>query len=417
MKYLVSPLIWIQRLLLHISYLWHRITTSRENREKYDWVVGATEVASMVRQIASAIPKSYSVTLAKNPFYSTGYDFAAHGTRLSQFLVRNLYGPILLGKLSVQAKGFVYVAANGFLNRSLDERRWEFRFLKRRGRKIAVYWCGSEIRSPKLMKELEAQLGLPNIFTYVSQYQASYDTENHEAVLKRRAEAGNELADVMFDAPTDQRSYLEGHREPFFLFMPKATFETDFGRFRNLRRPIIVHAASNPIIKGTQLVRAAIAQLKEENYEFEYVELIGVDHEKVLDQLRVSHIALNQFFGFTTAVFGAEALAAGCVVLSSADETIEKSLAPGHNKVSFVTRHWQIHDHLKQLLDNPKTIEPLARAGQEWAQRFVSIEGAGQLLQEILDSVLEGTYDKAQRALLSNEEIYGVKTARGGEPA
>ena len=167
---------------------------------------------------------------------------------------------------------------------------------------------------------------------------------------------------------------------------------------------MVTHASSSPIIKGTQLVRAAVAKLESEGYDFEYVELIGVGNTEVAAQLARTHIALNQFFGFTTAVFGAEALAARCALLSSADGTIETSLPPGANDVVLVTKHWQVYDNLKSLLDHPERIEPLATAGQAWARRFSSAEGTGPVLVGILDSVLDGTYRKEDRALLTNEQ-------------
>jgi hypothetical protein len=170
---------------------------------------------------------------------------------------------------------------------------------------------------------------------------------------------------------------------------------------------VVAHSSSSPIIKGTQLVRSAIAQLRAEGYDFEYLELIGVANTEVLAALSKAHIVLNHFYGFTTGVFALEAMGSHCAVLSSTDETIERMLPPGANSAVMVTKYNQVHDNLKKLLDEPSRIRPLADRGHDWALRYTSSVHAGHLLTTVLDSVLAGTYDEAERAKLSVAELWG----------
>ena len=403
--------------MLVCSYWFYRLMTPRAKRDSIDWVVGAVETASMIHQIADALESAKSVNLTSSLYYRFRYDYdhdhdhdqLTSAGRRFVFLRMTVLRPILLGRLMNLTRGFIYVAQSGFMFDGFDAREFEFKFLKSKGRKLGIYWCGSEIRSPKLMSELEQSMGQPNVFSYITQIAPEFGAEAHERILQKRAHVGNLYADVMFDCPTDQKSYLAGHREPFFYYMPPELFDDNLHKFDDLSRIVVTHASTSPIIKGTQLVRAAVAKLREGGYDFEYVELIGLGHDEVMKQLKRTHVALNQFFGFTTAVFGVEAMAARCAVLSSADETIETSLPPGANQATFVTKHWQVYDNLKSLLDHPERIEPLADAGQAWARRFASAEGAGALLKGILDSVLDGSYDKNARTLLTNAQIYGVE--------
>ncbi len=409
MNRLLPVIAIVQRLNLVLGYWWHRVFLPRHRHGAIDWVVGADEVASLVHQIRQALPSSYSVCFRPAAIYDLDYDNQPKpGTSQTTMARRKLLlAPFILGRLMVEARGFIYVGPTGFLHEGLDQRGFEFRFLKKHGLKLATYWCGSEIRSPRKMRELEEELGLPNVFTYIGLIAPGYLSESHERMLERRAHVANRYADVQFDFPTDQRSYLEGHREPFFYYMPEDRFETDASKFADLSRLVVTHATTSPIIKGTQLVRAAVARLREEGYDFEYTEFVRGDHGMLLEQLRRTHIALNQFYGFTTAVFGIEAMAARCAVLSSADETIETLLPPGNNTVSVVTKHWQVYDHLKALLDHPERIEALATSAQHWVRRYASTESAGRLLHGILDTVLDGSYDPEARARLPIAEVYG----------
>jgi hypothetical protein len=198
-------------------------------------------------------------------------------------------------------------------------------------------------------------------------------------------------ASAMFSNSVDHLSYLTVGTEPFLYFVDDET-PANLDKFDDVSRPILVHATTAPSIKGTPLVRAAIARLRDEGYTFEYVELLGVPNATVKHELQRAHIALNQFYGFSPAVFGAEALAAGCVVMMSSDEHVETDLPAGSNECWVVTKHHEVYLHLKRLLDDPSLLAPIARRGREWAERNAMRRGAGSTLNRVLDAVLDGTY-------------------------
>ena len=384
----------VQRLILVISYFLHGLEPWRSRRARISWVVGPDECASMVLQIAAAIPGSYSVSFVEEVAYSgRGYDLRLRSKPGTSWRWRErvLVGPAVLGKLMRQADGFIYVGASGFLLDDLDQREFEFSFLKRHSLPIVCYWCGSDIRSTKRMHHLEAETGLPNISTYIGLTDAGFESEHFDELRKRVAAVADRHANAMFSNTVDHLGYLTTATEPFLYFLGEESFPTN-SRFDDVSRPVVVHATSSPIIKGTQLVRAAIAKLRTEGYDFEYSELIGVPNATVRSELARAHIALNQFYGFSPAVFGAEALAAGCVVMMSSDETIESDLPAGSNEAWVVTKHYNVYERLKSLLDEPQRLAQIAQRGQEWARAHASRAGAGATLQKVLDAVLDGTY-------------------------
>ncbi len=382
-----------QRAALIVSYHVNRLRRGSLRRRSISWVVGPDECASMVIQISGAIPGSYSVAFTQEAAYAAGYDHRLRfppGSRWST-LERLLTGPVLLGRLMNQADGFIYVGASGFLEAEFDDREFEFRFLSRHGLPIVCYWCGSDIRSTVRMHELERQTGMPNISTYIGQNGRIFESEEWDQLKRRIATVSSRYASAMFSNTVDHLSYLTMGTEPFLYFLPDEPVANP-DRFDDPERIVIVHATTSPTIKGTPLVRAAIAQLREEGYDFEYVELIGVPNETVRRELGRAHIALNQFYGFSPAVFGAEALAAGCVVMMSCDETVETDLPAGSNECWVVTKHHQVYTNLKKLLDHPDQLGPIASKGRAWAERYAMRAGAGAILLRTLDSVLDGTY-------------------------
>jgi len=382
-----------QRAALVVSYHVYRTRRASLRRTPISWVVGPDECASMVLQIAAAIPGSYSVSFTEEVAYQAQYDHPLRTGSRSRFRLaeRILTGPILLGRLMNHASGFIYVGSTGYLLADADHREFEFAFLAKKGVPIVCYWCGSDIRSTKRMHELEAATGLPNISTYIGERNALLESKEWDDLKRSIAEVSSRYASAMFSNTVDHLSYLTMGTEPFLYFLADEPL-THPDKFSDLSTIRVVHATTAPVIKGTPLVRAAVAQLKDEGYEFEYRELIGVTNAEVKDALGRAHIALNQFYGFSPAVFGAEALAAGCAVMMSCDEHIETDLPEGSNEGWVVTKHHQVYSNLKRLLDDPTQLEAIAHKGRAWAEKYAMRAGAGAIMKSTLDAVLEGTY-------------------------
>lgn len=383
----------VQRAVLVVSYHFHRLRRRGREQKPISWVVGPEDVASMVLQISRAIPRAYSVNFTDAAAYDGRYN---HRWRTGPdarggWLERTLGGPALLGRLMNDAQGFIYVGAAGFLAIDHDAREFEFSYLSKKGVPIVCYWCGSDIRSTLRMHELERQTGMPNISTYIGERVPLLDTPAWESRKRRIAEVSSRYASAMFSNTIDHLSYLSMGTEPFLYFLPDAPLPRP-DKFDDLSNIVVVHATTAPSIKGTPLVRAAVAQLREEGYEFEYVELIGVPNATVTAELARAHIALNQFYGFSPAVFGVEALASGCVVMMSADEHVEVDLPAGSNECWVVTKHHQVYANLKRLLDDPTRLASIAARGRAWAEQHAMRANAGATMMRTLDAVLDGSY-------------------------
>jgi hypothetical protein len=378
-----------QRILLTASYWWYRLLDPRSQRDSIDWVVGPHEVASMVKFITRATPNSFSVLLHTNRYYPA----ADYDKTLPDGLGRvriALAGPVILGRLMNRARGFVYVGGS-YLS-SPDGCRAEFAFLARHGRRLVCYWTGTDIRSPALMRELERETGRPNIVSYFHELAPSMAGEAYEEKKKRLAAVADRYADAMFLHPHANRNYLTRPVEPFLYLFPDERFQEVSGKFDEMDTPILVHASSSPIIKGTQLVRAAVARLDAEGYRFDYRELIGVDNDTVVDTLRQAHISIGHFYGFTPGIYGIESLALQCALVTSADERREPYLPAGCNEAWYVTDHHEVYQHLKDLLDEPERTRDLALRGHAYAKSRFSASANGPDLRRVLDTVLAGSH-------------------------
>ncbi len=369
---------------------WYRARADKLPR--VSWVVGPNEVANMVSMFASAIPGSMTAVIVRHPFYAGPFDVQPPErlSWLSAIWWRWVALPATFVRFANSAAGFIYLSQNGYLLNLRDGREFEMRFLKKHGVKIVHVFTGSDIRSPVLMQAHEDASGLPNIASYLKYTDAAFRDPGFDEERRRTGEIANRYADVIFTYRVDQKGYIDRPSKPFPYMVADAQFATNLDKFDHVTLPVLLHAPSSPIIKGTQLVRAAIAALREEGFEFEYIEVTGVPHEQVLEHLSRAHIVLNEFYSHAPGVFAVEAMAAGCVVLTSADENIEPDLPRRSNEAWVVTKHWQVYDHLKGLLQNPDRLEAQAKRGQRWAREHASVSVVAPKLGELFEELARG---------------------------
>jgi hypothetical protein len=358
----------IQRLILRMSYRAHAIR--RPSREL--WVVGVIEVAGMTKRIADCLPTGRTVLMSPHPFYSERGDYSPPQMSFKPLntVVRLVWGPWMLGRLLHSSKGFVYLGALGFLFDGLDARRFEFEFIKKHDGRIVCIFTGNDIRSDRCSLEVAARTGRPNLSAITAELNPKLASESYDAVKKAIAATADDFCDVIYNFDVDQASYLTRKTEPFFYAYPDERMHYFPEKFVNPTRPVVVHAPSKTVIKGTAFAREAVARLQAEGYDFEYVELINVSNAEVLETLHRSHIALNQFWALAPGAFGIEAMANTCAMLCSADGEIETQLPAGANDAWMVTLTTDVYANLKKCLDDWEFTTAQALRGFEWVTLY-----------------------------------------------
>lgn len=383
MKKILKLLIFqIQKILLNLSY--YITKPFCYGKKDISWVVGTEEISAYLYNISTMLGNTISVSFNVNEFYDYKYTYSLGGNGLYYSLSKLIVSPILLGYLAATINAFFYIGATGFLLNSVDGRNYEFSFLKKRKKLIVCSFLGNDIRSPKKMLEFAS---ISNCDVTASYYHLTAPERlslKYENLKKMLAYSADMYADIIYNAPVDQLSYLNTEVRPFFyIYSDEAFFKNDL-KYINFNELRIFHAPSSPIVKGTQIVRAVVKKLEMEGYKFKYTEMQNELNQKVIEELKQSHIVLNEFYAFVPGVFGVEAMANHCALLTSADCTIESCLPPDSNEAWFVTKYWQIYDHLKLLLDNPSLIREYADKGFNWVRRYASYSAVKKMLNDDL---------------------------------
>jgi len=379
-------MIWLRvlhRFQILLLYGFYAIGFIRINRrvKNFDWVIGPNEIAGVSRSISSAVPNSKLINLTPDKFFSSTDQKPSPAPKLWQT-------PKILARLAHDCRGFVYVGSSGYLLSSVDERSAEFRFLKRINRKIVAVLVGSDIRSVKAMNKESSRTGAESIADYIALQNPFFASDQHEEIIVRRCSVINQFADQIFSVPRDQMSYLRSDSIPLQVFLPIHIFSDSEDKFMNTKVPIILHAPSSPFIKGTPLVRAAIARLRSEGFMFDYQEFSSASNEDLLTSLRSAHIVLNEFYAFVPGMLGIEALASKCVLITRASKELEPTLPGDPTQAWIPTEPYEIYDKLANLLRDPDSWLDQARKGFNWALEFAAENSQGKEFARTIGKLL-----------------------------
>jgi hypothetical protein len=335
---------------------------------KRKFVIGVTEVANNINMLQKVIPESYSVCFRLNQYYlNNSYDFILPKKKIYRSLYHYLYKPFLLCRLAQAVDTFIYIWIDSFC----EDREMDFKFLKRKNKKLVTIFVGTDIRSVKKLKEYVEEKGYDSFIYYLPAEKIQKEEET-----RLRAEMAEKYADMIITANVDQRSYFFRPTFPFLYYIdPREYGSINYSKYENIQSLKIVHFPTSPIIKGTQLVRAAIKKLQIDGYVFEYIEGSHFQHYELIQILKEAHIVLNQFYSFVPGTFGIEALFSYSAVLMSADPDLE-SFPEQPDNAWILTRYWEVYDNLKFCLDNPKELEGFAQRGLSYAMRNYTLDAA-----------------------------------------
>ncbi len=384
MKFLNNIIHLIEKLYFYFFYCLYFFLTKKNI---YDWTLGVTENCKNIYYFNKIIKNSYSVCLNPDVFTpEIKYDFLfevsqnKYLNKIKKFLV----GPILFAKLSHQSKNFLYFWNDGFLLFD-DNREFQFKFLKKKNKKVACFFCGSEIRSYKLSIKLEKKFKLDNQIRYRLMDKKFKEIDIFEQKIKKFCEIVDNYADIVFNYETDQISYLKKKCYPFFYNFEAKKFPINLKKFNNLNKIKIVHAPSNPTIKGTPIIRAAIQNLKNQNYNIEYKELINLKNSEVIRELKKSHIVINELYGYSPGLFSIEGMFNSCMVMTSASEKYETMLPKRSSNHWVTVSYLNLEKKLKFYLNRKEKIKFIAKKGYIWANENANINKNMPKINKILN--------------------------------
>lgn len=288
----------------------------------------------------------------------------------------------LLPYLAARYGAVVYIGPDTLLRGGLDRR-----LLGRLGVRTITVFLGSEARPPYLDGWYAAP-GSP----------ASLD--DARAAVRRNRERV-ELAERDSSFVVNHAGGVQFHRKPFLDWTvvgypqrsdaaPESATRT--GPDGQLR---VLHAPSDPRMKGTEAIRAAIATLRAEGIDIEYVEVTGRAHADVLQLLGTADLVVDQLYSDALLPgLASEAAHAGTAVLvcGYAADLLEDAARRAGAPTSHYAHPDQLLPRLRELLtDGERRAELAAGLHRFITHGWWSADATGARWERILG----GTPDPA----------------------
>lgn len=257
----------------------------------------------------------------------------------------------------------------------------DLRALRSVGIRLAVVFHGSDIRLPSE----HAQMYADSPFV----------------------DAGDEYVARLEQSVLAQRVALQDFDGPVFVstpdlldFMPEATWlplAVDVAPFEQASQsrpaalerslPVVVHAPSNPRLKGTESIEAALTALAEAHL-IDYRRLSGVPHAQMADFIADADVVVDQVVLGNPGVLAVEAMAAGRVVVAHLAEPVRLRMAERDPESQAPPIVEATPDTLRSVVEgivaDRSGYAEMAAQAQGWARR--NHQGAG--VKTVLETFL-----------------------------
>ena len=129
----------------------------------------------------------------------------------------------------------------------------------------------------------------------------------------------------------------------------------------------IVHAPSNPELKGTKYILEVIKTLQAENYPIRFILLENKSNTEVISIIRNANIVIDQLLGETHGIFALESMALGKPVICR----IHKNIYQYTPDLPIINANPEtLYSVLKNLLENPSLRQDIAYKSRYFVEKI-----------------------------------------------
>jgi glycosyltransferase involved in cell wall biosynthesis len=256
----------------------------------------------------------------------------------------------------------------------------DLKLIKFLNKPAVVEWLGSDIRIPEI--EFADNPYYRRVFHNGYEYEESYNRSRQ--TQQRFADAG-----FIPLATTGMTQYIQKEIIPNYYFIRQRIILSDFTPFYpdpNKLKPLIVHAPSAQIVKGTEAVLNAIDELKKK-YDFEFILLQGIHRKKALQIMQKADIFLDQFIGGHHGMAALEAMAYGKPVLCYIKPSLIGETPPDIPIVNANPDN--LIEILEPLLQDGKLRHEIGRRSREYVEKYHDAFKLAHQLVEIYNEVIK----------------------------
>lgn len=218
----------------------------------------------------------------------------------------------------------------------------ELRLLKLLGRRIVCVFHGSDTRPPYMDGSVPAADGAEGRACVALSVRA-----------RARARLADRFADCVVENPSSAHFHARACAHVLLLGIPVRRPPRPCEGSRAQGPIRILHSPSNPVVKGTGLVVAAVDRLRARGHDVELVLVTGKPHAEVLNELARCDFVVDQLYSDTPmAGFAAEAASFGkpSVVGGYAEEVFARWIPPAGRPPTLYVRPEEVEEAIERLV-------------------------------------------------------------------
>lgn len=229
--------------------------------------------------------------------------------------------------------------------------------LRAAGKIVIMNFRGSEVRKHSLFKKLSP-------FNYVDENPSNLVRKFPEKLQEKLIQFSSVVAHKVIVPDPELQSYCPGS-----IIVPRAINLSEWKcvGLKNKENPLILHAPSRRVVKGTDAILQAVEELKEEGLTFRFELVENLDNKQAKELYKKSDIIIDQLRIGWYGVLAVEAMALGKVVVSFIRDDLLKHFDKA-NPIA-VADPLSIKNTLRELITNISLREKLSKAGREYCEQ------------------------------------------------
>jgi len=176
-------------------------------------------------------------------------------------------------------------------------------------------------------------------------------------------------------------SFLEKKNPIWFYIFSQDPPQEDYLEKQKNKKIKIVHFPSNSLAKQSHKIVPVLERIQNERDDIEIVIKSGIPHKEVLEELKTSHILVDQLAtGY--GVLGLEAMSRGCVVLNRNADWFVRSVP---ESPIYSTSSVSLYDNINSLIDNRSVLKKYAKKSIKFYKDFHSTSILGKYYKNKLN--------------------------------
>jgi glycosyltransferase involved in cell wall biosynthesis len=246
-------------------------------------------------------------------------------------------------------------------------------YLKAAGIRIVYRFTGYDLRQPTLERSLNPYSPL------LHGYEANIDEDSQRHYLGHL----RQWVDAFVVQDPEMHAYL-----PEAEVIPRGI---DLERFpyvgvEPVARPLIVHAPSSRVIKGTEGVLAAVEALRNRGLDFDFKLIERMSHAEATEWYRRADVIVDGMRIGWYAVLGVEGMALGKPVVTYIRPGLEDGIG---RPLPLVSANLDtLADRLEELIRDPQRRVEIGRRSRAFAEEVHDVGAVAEALERLYERVL-----------------------------